>query len=523
MLLVSKILPPTSLVLPLIAKYLLFTFIMNCISILCTVVIINWNFRGPRTHRMPTWIRRLFLHYLPVLLFIRRPTRTRLARMLHMPALTSESELRSSSAANHVAEHASHPASTATSTAHPKSTPANGESVNGGHVEPTSNSSAPNNDFSPPTVPIGSVANNNALPRSMSNSACIASMSAYGAPAHPAEHTLSKLEYLELSDLQSLPDQMLQHGYSVQPTPARPSSQLQYGSTRPAANNVGQITSISHALVDPTLPVSGNGQMDALHMTSSGGQFLPSPLLLNPQTLHTSSVFSSTTLPSVHHLQRSATLHYPHQRHPHAIHSHALHHHLQHNATNHLHPHHHHHHLQHPHAAHLHSTLQHQHSLPVSGSISHLPIPPPPPSTSAAQLLTKNEAAKSGTAFYLSAAAYRATEAIEFIAEHLRSEDEYIQVRFWDSELIKGALTLLIPFQLIVLLHQIREDWKYVAMVIDRLQLYIFFFVTVFGTMSILLDAPHIFEVINQDEVIALHSGKCLDSSCHLLISIRSN
>lgn len=29
---------------------------------------------------------------------------------------------------------------------------------------------------------------------------------------------------------------------------------------------------------------------------------------------------------------------------------------------------------------------------------------------------------------YLTPEAYRATEAIEFIAEHLRSEDEYIQV-----------------------------------------------------------------------------------------------
>lgn len=45
LLLVSKILPPTSLVLPLIAKYLLFTFIMNTVSILVTVIIINWNFR----------------------------------------------------------------------------------------------------------------------------------------------------------------------------------------------------------------------------------------------------------------------------------------------------------------------------------------------------------------------------------------------------------------------------------------------------------------------------------------------
>ena len=87
LLLVSKILPPTSLVLPLIAKYLLFTFLMNCVSILVTVIIINWNFRGPRTHKMPNWIRVVFLKYLPVLLFMKRPKKTRLRWMMDMPGL----------------------------------------------------------------------------------------------------------------------------------------------------------------------------------------------------------------------------------------------------------------------------------------------------------------------------------------------------------------------------------------------------------------------------------------------------
>lgn len=87
LLLVSKILPPTSLVLPLIAKYLLFTFVMNCISILATVVIINWNFRGPRTHKMPNWIRTVFLKYLPIVLFVRRPKKTRLRWMMDMPSM----------------------------------------------------------------------------------------------------------------------------------------------------------------------------------------------------------------------------------------------------------------------------------------------------------------------------------------------------------------------------------------------------------------------------------------------------
>lgn len=52
---------------------------------------------------------------------------------------------------------------------------------------------------------------------------------------------------------------------------------------------------------------------------------------------------------------------------------------------------------------------------------------------------------------------------------------------------------------------QIREDWKYVAMVIDRLQLYLFFGITSFGTIAILLDAPHIFQPIDQDQVIRIN------------------
>ncbi|XP_076444121.1 acetylcholine receptor subunit beta-like 1 [Babylonia areolata] len=72
LLLVSKILPP-SLTIPLIAKYLLFTFIMNIVAILATVIIINRNYRTPRTHRMPYWVRVVFLNYLPRYLFMKRP------------------------------------------------------------------------------------------------------------------------------------------------------------------------------------------------------------------------------------------------------------------------------------------------------------------------------------------------------------------------------------------------------------------------------------------------------------------
>uniref|UniRef100_A0A914GU36 Uncharacterized protein n=1 Tax=Globodera rostochiensis TaxID=31243 RepID=A0A914GU36_GLORO len=75
LLLVSKILPPTSDTIPLIAKYLLMTFVMNIITILVTVIIINIYFRGPTTHTMPEWVRTVFLRYLPLFLMMNRPRR----------------------------------------------------------------------------------------------------------------------------------------------------------------------------------------------------------------------------------------------------------------------------------------------------------------------------------------------------------------------------------------------------------------------------------------------------------------
>ena len=50
---------------------------------------------------------------------------------------------------------------------------------------------------------------------------------------------------------------------------------------------------------------------------------------------------------------------------------------------------------------------------------------------------------------------------------------------------------------------QVLEDWRYIAMVIDRLQLYIFLAVTVVGSISILINAPHIYTYVDQDSVIA--------------------
>ena len=62
--------------------------------------------------------------------------------------------------------------------------------------------------------------------------------------------------------------------------------------------------------------------------------------------------------------------------------------------------------------------------------------------------------------------------------------------------------------KIVPLFFQIREDWKFVAMVVDRLQLYVFFIVTTVGTIGILMDAPHIFEYVDQDKIIDIYRGK---------------
>ncbi|XP_041971317.1 acetylcholine receptor subunit alpha-like isoform X3 [Aricia agestis] len=72
-LLVVEIIPPTSLVVPLLGKYLIFAMILVSISICVTVVVLNVHFRSPQTHRMSPWVKRVFIHILPRLLFMKRP------------------------------------------------------------------------------------------------------------------------------------------------------------------------------------------------------------------------------------------------------------------------------------------------------------------------------------------------------------------------------------------------------------------------------------------------------------------
>nr|XP_045626488.1 acetylcholine receptor subunit alpha-like isoform X3 [Procambarus clarkii] len=72
-LLVVEIIPPTSLVVPLLGKYLIFAMILVSISICVTVLVLNVHFRSPQTHKMAPWVRRVFIHILPRLLIMKRP------------------------------------------------------------------------------------------------------------------------------------------------------------------------------------------------------------------------------------------------------------------------------------------------------------------------------------------------------------------------------------------------------------------------------------------------------------------
>lgn len=72
-LLLSEIIPPTSLTVPLLGKYLLFTMILVSLSVVVTIAVLNVNFRSPATHKMSPWVRRVFLEFLPKVMMMRRP------------------------------------------------------------------------------------------------------------------------------------------------------------------------------------------------------------------------------------------------------------------------------------------------------------------------------------------------------------------------------------------------------------------------------------------------------------------
>ncbi|XP_023130863.3 neuronal acetylcholine receptor subunit alpha-4b [Amphiprion ocellaris] len=91
LLLITEIIPSTSLVIPLIGEYLLFTMVFVTLSIIITVFVLNVHHRSPQTHGMPHWVRRVFLDMVPRVLFMKRPPGTakqnckKLIEMMHRP------------------------------------------------------------------------------------------------------------------------------------------------------------------------------------------------------------------------------------------------------------------------------------------------------------------------------------------------------------------------------------------------------------------------------------------------------
>ncbi|KAM9071050.1 neuronal acetylcholine receptor subunit alpha-2 isoform 2-T2 [Sarcophilus harrisii] len=73
LLLITEIIPSTSLVIPLIGEYLLFTMIFVTLSIVITVFVLNVHHRSPGTHIMPHWVRVAFLGCIPRWLWMNRP------------------------------------------------------------------------------------------------------------------------------------------------------------------------------------------------------------------------------------------------------------------------------------------------------------------------------------------------------------------------------------------------------------------------------------------------------------------